>query len=451
MTTRRGGIASLPRLVTVCSVVMRPTGPGRLLIALPLVSYAVATAMVLLVVGGTAMFMRHADGEFGYLYSTGSLLALVLLLVPIATLGAASARLSGRIRNDRLAVLRLLGVTARQARMISTLESTVVSLIGSLLGVALWVTLLPVVGLLSFFGAPIGAYALWPGLHWVVISVGAITVIGTCSSILTLRQVSATPLGLVRRVDPAPAGTSAILVAGIMFAAVVLIIGGFPLLGELAGPAIASGALFAAFSGALAVVNLLGSPLIALRGRQLARKAKTASELIAGSQLAEHSRVVWRRVSVASMTSLIAVVAGVGVSITTLVGEEEGQPVFRDLRTGVIVTLILSFIVVACSTAVSQVASTVEDRPLLRGLDRIGMPASMMAQARRTIVMMPLRWAILSGTCLGLIVTLPFAGVILLVQPIAILTIAGSLVTGYCLVWVALAASNLLVSRLLLS
>ena len=45
------------------------------------------------------------------IYQALAVIALVLLVVPLVSLGGAAARLSARRRDDRLATLRLLGAT----------------------------------------------------------------------------------------------------------------------------------------------------------------------------------------------------------------------------------------------------------------------------------------------------------------------------------------------------
>ena len=84
----------LRRVVTLTALLSRPGRQGRAAIVLPLVAFAVTSALLLTVVGGTRMFLTQAAGEFEYLYAILSVLALLLLAVPVLTLGAAAARLS---------------------------------------------------------------------------------------------------------------------------------------------------------------------------------------------------------------------------------------------------------------------------------------------------------------------------------------------------------------------
>ncbi len=68
------------------------------------------------------------------MYGILAVLALVLLAVPLITLGAAAARLTSRRRNDRLATLRLLGASTRELWSLTVLEATTIAAAGAVAG-----------------------------------------------------------------------------------------------------------------------------------------------------------------------------------------------------------------------------------------------------------------------------------------------------------------------------
>ena len=215
----------LRRTLTLTVLFARPARQGRAALVLPIVAFAVTTALLLVVAGGVRMFFTdpRAAGEMALLYQSLSALALVLLTVPIATLGAAAARLSARRRNDRLATLRLLGATVGEVSTMTIVEAAATALIGGILGVALHAALLPVVGLLPFFGGPIGGEAVWAGLDITLAAVCAVVAIATTSAALSLRRVQVTPLGVVRRTDP-PRRRTAVLVVGVLVVIAVAVV-----------------------------------------------------------------------------------------------------------------------------------------------------------------------------------------------------------------------------------
>ncbi|KQR88338.1 FtsX-like permease family protein [Microbacterium sp. Leaf179] len=432
-------------VVPLTRLLSRPARQGHAAIALPVVAFAVTTALLLVVAGGARMFLvdpRTAD-EGGF-YGILAVLALVLLAVPLVTLGAAAARLTSRRRNDRLATLRLLGASGRELWSLTVLEATVIAAAGAVAGVVLYGALLPLVGLLPFFGGPVGiaAVAVDPLLGAAVLA--AVVLIGAVSAAASLRRVTVTPLGVRTRSEAPPKKTAAFVTGGILIVGVVALVSNFSVVGELVGPAVSVAVLLALFAGALGLLNLIGAPIIAARGRAMARRARTAAQLVAGRELAAHAGPAWRRVSGMALVSFIAVVAGSGLAIAD-VASEAGQ-IMADIRTGVLVTLGIAFVLLACAVGVTQAASVLEERELIVGLDRLGIPDAELRRARRLTVMVPLRWAAVGGAALGLMLAAPIVGISLLVAPLAVLTIVLTFAAGFALVAAALASTRPIVN-----
>ncbi|MFT4282551.1 FtsX-like permease family protein [Microbacterium sp.] len=439
-------------LASLTILFAHPRRTGLAASVLPVVAFAVTTGVLLLVAAGAHMFYtdpRAADTSFGSLYGVFTTVALVLLAVPVATLGAASARLTARRRNDRLATLRLLGATTGEVTALTLIEATGLAVLGALLGVGLYGALTPLVGLVSFFGEPIGAAALWAG--WIIVGavVAAVVLIAAASAASSLRRVQLTPLGVRQRTDAAPRRGRALVWGTVALAAVVGVVFAAGTISELLGPMIGVGVLFVAFAGGMALLNLIGTAIVAARGRAIARTATSAARLIAGRELAAHAAQAWRRVSSLAMMAFIAVVGGAGASLVALASPEAADDgsaaamieLLTDLRTGVLLTLALGFLLLACSVGVTQAASVLEDRELLVGLHRLGMSEREVRRARRMTVMVPLRWAALGGAALGAVMSLPVVGIVVLTAPAALAVIAATLVAGFAVVWLSLLTS----------
>ena len=247
-------------------------------------------------------------------------------------------------------------------------------------------------------------------------------------------------LGVRRRQDPAPrrtklivAGLAMLCMAGGLVA--MLTAGGL----VLVGPMMLGVVLAVLFAGAMAVVNMVGSPILAARGRYMARHAKTAAKLIAGRELAEHSASAWRRVSAIAMVSFIAVVGGIGLG---MMADNSGDQLYPDIRTGIAVTLVCGFVVLAASTGVTQAAAVLEDRALITALDRLGMPGDEIRRARRLAVMVPLRLAAVSGAAVGVVFSLPVAGAGQVISPFSVVVLIGTFAAGFCLMRLALDATR---------
>lgn len=449
------------RVLTLTRLLARPARQGRGALMLPVVAFAVTTALLLVVCGGVHMFLTDpraaANAET---YAPLSIFALVLLAVPIATLGAAAARLSARRRNDRLATLRLLGATSGEVGAMTVVEAAATAAAGAIVGVVLYVALLPVVGLLPFFGGPVGAGALWTGPAIAASAVGAVILLATASAAVSLRRVRLTPLGVRRRSDAPPRRTAVLVGCAALVAVIGFAASQFGMIGEALGRALGPIAiiavLFGLFAAALLLVNAMGAPLVAARGRAMARSAASASRLIAGRELAGYAAVAWRRVSGIAMIAFIAVVGGAGASLATILGTDAGSRgaaasdaiLFADMRTGVLVTLGAGFVLLACSVGVTQAASVLEDRELIIGLDRIGMPADQLQKARSLTVMVPLRWAALGGAAVGGVLAFPFVGAAVLFAPVSLVIIAGTFAAGILIVWLSVQATTPIVTAI---
>lgn len=431
-------------VLPLARMLSRPSRQGRAAIVLPVVAFAVTTALLLFVTGGARMFLVAPHTDDGMVYGTLAVLALALLAVPLATLGAAAARLSSRRRGDRLATLRLLGASTREIWTLTVLEATAAAAVGALCGILLYLALLPAVGLLPFFGGPVGvaAVAVDPALGAVVVI--AVVAVAAVSAAAGLRRVTVTPLGVRTRSAAPPKRIWALVVGGILIVGTAFLVSGFNAIGQLFGAVAAIGVLVGLFAGGLALLNLIGAPIVAARGRAMATRADSAARLIAGRELAAHAGPAWRRVSGMALVSFIAVIAGCGLALVDMAGDAD--PLLVDIRTGVLVTLAIAFLLLACAVGVTQAASALEDRELIVGLDRLGIPDAELRRARRLTVIVPLRWAAIGGALVGAVLSFPIVGAALFVAPLSVATVVGTFAAGFALVAVALASTRPIVT-----
>lgn len=420
----------------------RPSASNRAALVLPVVAFGVATALLLLVVAGTALFVSWADDP---LYPALGVFACVLLLVPLVSLSGIAARLSARRRDDRLATLRLLGASSRTVVTLTLVESTTLAVIGAGAGILLYAMLVPVVGLVPFRGAPIGTGALW--LHpaviaLVVVGVGAIAAV---SATIGLRRVRITPLGVRARESAPRLHWSRPIIAVAIIAGAVVALSSLSL---GAGVAVVVTVLCAAFFGVLAVLNLVGPWALGVLARVQVRRARTAPRLIAARAVLENPKAAWRQVSGVAMTTFVAVVGGGGIAVTDAVGPDV-DPVMGDIRTGVLLTLAISFAMVACAVGVAQAAQILDRRELWVALDRAGMPVSVMHAARRREVLLPLVFTVVTAAAAGGLLVFPLLGAALLFAPLTVLVVALSLAAGVALVVGAVVASSPVLTRVL--
>lgn len=435
------------KTLRIFRLLQRGGGAGSATAALPVVAFAVVTALLLIVLGGVRAFFSWTD-DSAPTYQLLSAIAVALLVVPLITLGGSAARLSARRRDDRLSTLRLLGASARLVTTLTVIESTIFAVVGALLGVLGYASVVPLVGMIPFRGSPLGG-SLWLA-PWVIgLVVVAVAILAAASAITGLRGVIVTPLG-VRTRQTAPRMHSVRVLIGV--GVIVLAFLGFELMGTFGGILVIGIVLAGGFGGALAVLNLVGPWVLRKLATRQARLAQTAARLLAARSILESPAAAWRQVSGVAMTSFMAVVAGVGVALLSAAGsgsDPEGELLTTDIGTGVIITLVASFLVVGCSVGVNQAAAILDRRDLYVSLDRLGMPMKTMDAARSRAVMSPLRIVAIGSALIAAVVIFPLAGIALIIAPASLVVIAGCLAGGIALVWVGLRSTRPVLARVL--
>lgn len=399
----------------------RPSSGSKAVIVLPAVAFALVTALLLIVLAGGLSFFTNVppDDEFGTAgaYQLLAVLAVSLMILPMLTLGGSAARLSARRRDERLSTLRLLGATPALVSVLTVVESTMVAVVGVATGVLLYAAALPAIALIPFRGEALGLANLWLPAGVLLLGAAALILLAAVSAAVGLRQVVLSPLG-VRTRQKAPTvhwlrlalgGGAAVVLYMVMNSAtssaslatmVVMVCGGF--------------------AGGLALLNLLGPFVLKwLAGRGL-RKAQTPVRLLAARTVLESPKAAWRQVSSLSMTSFIAVVAGTGLALLAGVGEAGSQEelnLTNDMRTGVLITVVASFLLVAASAGVNQAAAVLDRRELYVSLDRLGMPRAVMDAARKRAVMWPVRLVTVGSAAMAAILLFPLTGAAMIFAP----------------------------------
>jgi hypothetical protein len=225
-------------------------------------------------------------GYFRDAYLVGALAFLFPILILIGT----ATRLAAARREERYAALRLVGATPRQISVISSVDALVGALLGSVLGIAIFVLLRPALADTAITSTRYFANEITPtarGYLGVLIAVPAASAI---VSLLSLRRVRISPLGVSRRVTPpAPRAWRVIpLLAGI-----VLFIVGL----QLTTPKSIG---LPAFPGLIIILVglVIGGPWLTAQAARLFSKVMTgASTLLATRRLADNPKSAFRSVT----------------------------------------------------------------------------------------------------------------------------------------------------------
>lgn len=420
-------------------------------LVLPVAAFAVVTALTLTVLGG-ARFFFTIEGETAPLYEGLAGLAVILLIVPLLTMCGSAARLSARRRDEHLSTLRLLGAPARTVTSMTVLESTLLAAAGTVCGVLGHLLLAPVVGLVTFHGTRLGAGNIVLGVPGTMVCMVALVVVAAVSSLIGLQSVVVSPLGVRTRQDAPRMGRWR--VAAIAVAIVVGLVAGRQLNPEEGTVALVAG-LAATFGVTMGVLNALGPWVLRVLARRQVRTAsgaRSAERLLAARTVLDSPKAAWRQVSGVALTSFVAVFAGVGLAFSNAMADSgpmtgEQDLLLLDLRTGILLTLVISFVTVAASVAVNQSADILDRRDLYVSLDRMGMPRRRVDAARRRAVLSPLRVVTLGSALVAALLIAPLSGIVLITDPLSGLVIAAALAVGIGTVWLALLATAPLLAR----
>lgn len=416
---------------------------------LPVAAFAVVSALSLSVAGGVRFFFtlgEQAVGAMGGFYMILAALAAVLLVMPVISLAGAAAKLLARRRDERLSSLRLIGASSGLLRTLTVVEASVLAIVGALTGVIGYVVLMPLAGLLRFAGGPIGMAGMWLGLPGLLAVLAAIVVIGVSASIGGLRRVEITPLGVRTRQRPARLHWFRIV------AAVVLLIAA-----QLFANALGAGSMMivivmilAAFAVPMIALHFIGPWLIKIVTGWRLRRASTAEALVAARAVLESPQQAWSQIGGVALTTYIGVVGGAGMSLANIATSDQDSagmdPVemnlVADLQTGVLLTMVIAFLLAACSVAITQTAQVLDRASLYQGLRRIGMSSAQLESCRRRAIFGPL-WIVLIFTLIAAVATaLPLLGVAVVVSPLSMLVVAACLVLGIVLIRVGLLSST---------
>ena len=129
----------------------------------------------------------------------GVAFALLLLTIPVLALAGQSARLGAPARDRRLAAFRLAGMTPGQTLRVAVAETGVASLGGALLALAAYLVGRRLLHGYDESGMLLLPTDVLPVPAWLAAITLGIPLLAALTAALTLRKVTVTPLGVVRR------------------------------------------------------------------------------------------------------------------------------------------------------------------------------------------------------------------------------------------------------------
>ena len=113
-----------------------------------------------------------------------------------------ATRLAAARREERLAALRLVGATPRQVNVIASVEAVATASAGVVIGILIFLVIRPALESISFSGVHFFGYTVTPTLWGYLAMVALVPLLAALSSLVSLRRVWITPLGVTRRTTP---------------------------------------------------------------------------------------------------------------------------------------------------------------------------------------------------------------------------------------------------------
>jgi hypothetical protein len=257
-------------------------------------------------------------GDETVVYRVMTLIASILMVVPLLVFGGAAARLTVARRDQRLAALRLVGATPLQVVTMTVAEAMITAFGGAVLGLVLYGAAVPLLARIEMDGGPWFAADLWPGILPLLGVLLAVPLLVGLSAVVGLRRVVVSPLGVAKRETP-PA------MRFVRVIALLAILVAVPLTFRNTSTTVVACVLGLAFLG----VNLVGPWVVGVIGRITARTARRPGRLLAGRRLVDDPRSAWRTVSGVALTGFIAGFIGLLSPSSDLLGDPPSATALR--------------------------------------------------------------------------------------------------------------------------
>lgn len=213
----------------------------------------------------------------------------IAFLFPILILVGTATRLAAARREERYAALRLIGATSGQIGIIASVDAIASALLGAGLGIGIFMLLRPALASTAITSARYFAGQVTPTATGYLVVLMGVPAASALSSLVSLRRVRISPLGVSRRVTP-PAPTAAALtplIAGIVLFVAGLLMTNAQAIGKPTFPGLI-----------LILIGLVvaGPWLTAQAARLSARFMASASSVLAARRLADNPKAAFRSV-----------------------------------------------------------------------------------------------------------------------------------------------------------
>ena len=390
-----------------------------LLDSLAVLAFSVSSWLLLTTMGGVWMFYgrksrlsdmlydsysipRVDTAQLGGIYMSLAVLALALLIIPLLSLGSSAARLGAGGRAKRLASLRLIGLTAGQINVMTLVETMIQGLVGFAIGLIVYLVSLGGWSQVTFTTLNIRAGEMMLPWWGFLIAIGLITLITLGSTLVGLRRVAISPLGVARR--ETPKALKYWRAIGIVVVLPALVVSMRATKGNIVISSLFFMLLFLTIS--------IAGPLFIQMATRPAIRTVSSAKLLGARRVLDDPRAAWRNVSAISLMALIASVVVFGISIAFAGSgpdpaiENVRLVLISDITKGVTIALAFALILGATSTLIHQASDVFDRADESLALTKIGLSRGVLLKARLWQVIPPLLLMLGVTTGLGAILGL---------------------------------------------
>jgi hypothetical protein len=216
--------------------------------------------------------------------------SVLAVLFPILILIGTATRLSAARREERFAAMRLVGATPAQISVIASADAIVSALLGVLLGFGVFALVQPALANAALIGTRYFAFNVRPTAAGYIALLVAVPLASAIASLMSLRRLRISPLGVSRRVTP-PAPRFGRVVP--LLIGIILFVAGLAITNQKSIGAPAFPGLIIIMIGLV----VAGPWLTAQAARAFSRLVKGASALLAARRLADNPKAAFRTVS----------------------------------------------------------------------------------------------------------------------------------------------------------
>ncbi len=256
--------------------------------------------------------------------------AAVGALVPVAVFVASATRLSAARREQRLAALRLVGATPRQAALLASVEAFAAAGAGAIVGIGLFLLLRPLVARIPLAGVTWFPETIAPPLLQAAALLAVVPIVGVAAALVSLRRVTISPLGVQRRVAsgrPRLVRLVPLIASTGLFLLVVPLMRG-------SGPAgLGFVVVIVAFAGIIIGIAVAGPLLTALVGELLGRIPAGGATLLAARRLVDDPRSSFGSIAGVVMATFVATTF---LTFADIARSEAGPAIHLGTRPGTV-------------------------------------------------------------------------------------------------------------------